>query len=268
MQIDSAELKISGKIDLNNFLIKDHQNDTLIYFTNLYLSPISLNKLISNDLNFRSIDFSGLKINIYKYLNEEQNNLQIFIDKLTNENKKVKSNSDLIYNINKISGNNSELTFKDFNLTENNFKLDNLNLELSNFIVSNNQIELNLNNLSFNNNEALVLKQLSSKLIFSKKDFKLNDLKLKYENSNIEGDLMLDLSRLDFSNLKNTNIYDSLYIDLKIKNSKIFPSDFNKFFNKINKSYSSAFMFESKINGFLNELNINNTIFSNQVSLI
>ena len=268
MQIDSAELKISGKIDLNNFLIKDHQNDTLIYFTNLYLSPISLNKLISNDLNFRSIDFSGLKINIYKYLGEEQNNLGIFIDKLTNENKKVKSDSDFIYNINKINGNNSELTFKDFNFTENNFKLDNLNLELSNFIVTNNQIELNLNNISFNNDEALGLNQLSSKLIFSKNDFKLNDLKFKYENSNIEGDLVLDLSRLDVSDLKNTNIYDSLYVDLKIKNSKIFPSNLNKFFNKINKSYSSAFMFESKINGFLNELNIYNTSFSNQASLI
>ena len=158
----------------------------MIYFTNLYLSPISLNKLISNDLNFRSIDFSGLKINIYKYLGEEQNNLGIFIDKLTNENKKVKSDSDFIYNINKINGNNSELTFKDFNLTKNNFKLDNLNLDLSNFIVSNNQIELNLNNISFNNDEALALNQLSSKLIFSKNDFKLNDLKLKYENSNIE----------------------------------------------------------------------------------
>jgi hypothetical protein len=84
----------------------------------------------------------------------------------------------------------------------------------------------------------------------------------------LKGDLMLDLSRLDVSDIINTNIYDSLYIDLKIKNSKIFPSDFNKFFNKINKSYSSAFMFESKINGFLNQLNINNTIFSNQVSLI
>ncbi|MDA8589058.1 hypothetical protein N9L00_02455, partial [Flavobacteriaceae bacterium] len=40
--INKASLSLNGNVDLNDFLIKDHKNDTLVFFKNLYLSPISL----------------------------------------------------------------------------------------------------------------------------------------------------------------------------------------------------------------------------------
>ena len=60
-------------------MIKDHKNDTLIFFKSLYLSPMSLKKMMSNDFNFKSIDFEGLKLNVFKYLNDGETNLQIFL---------------------------------------------------------------------------------------------------------------------------------------------------------------------------------------------
>ena len=80
VQIKTAELNYSGNINLNNLLIKDHKNDTLIYFNSLYLSPISLKKMMSNNFNFQSIVFSGLKLNIFKYFSEDKSNLEIFIN--------------------------------------------------------------------------------------------------------------------------------------------------------------------------------------------
>ncbi|MDA9339310.1 hypothetical protein N9Q97_04060, partial [Flavobacteriaceae bacterium] len=40
--INKATLSYNGKVDLRDFLIRDHKNDTLVFFKNLYLSPISL----------------------------------------------------------------------------------------------------------------------------------------------------------------------------------------------------------------------------------
>jgi hypothetical protein len=62
--INKASLSLNGNVDLNDFLIKDHKNDTLVYFKNLYLSPISLGKLVSNDLNFSSVSFDGLDLRV------------------------------------------------------------------------------------------------------------------------------------------------------------------------------------------------------------
>ena len=84
--IDKATLSYTGKVDLRDFLIRDHKNDTLIFLKNLYLSPKSLGKLISNDLSFNSIVFEGLDLKISTYLNENQNSLEIFFNKLIKKN--------------------------------------------------------------------------------------------------------------------------------------------------------------------------------------
>ena len=80
--INKASLSLNGNVDLNDFLIKDHKNDTLVYFKNLYLSPISLGKLVSNDLNFSSVSFDGLDLRVSNYEGDKLNSLQIFLEKL------------------------------------------------------------------------------------------------------------------------------------------------------------------------------------------
>jgi len=89
----------SGNIDLNNFLVIDHKKDTLIYFNSLNLSPRSLQKMISSDLNFKSIKFDGLQLNIVKYISEDKTNLEIFLDKLNKNKKPVKIGGELNFEI-------------------------------------------------------------------------------------------------------------------------------------------------------------------------
>jgi len=84
--INKATLSYTGKVDLRDFLIRDHKNDTLIFFKNLYLSPSSIGKLVSSDLNFNSISVDGLDLKISTYLNESQNSLEIFLKKLNKQN--------------------------------------------------------------------------------------------------------------------------------------------------------------------------------------
>ena len=250
-------------------MIKDHKNDTLIYFNSLYLSPISLKKMMSSDLNFKSIEFEGLKINIFKYLSENENSLQIFLNKLNIDKKESeKKESELNFIINEINGFNSEFLFKDFNSSKNNFKVSNINLDFSTVNFLSNQIDLDINSISFNNDLGFSLKQFSTKLSLGQENLIFDQLDIEYGNSNIEGDLYFDLSRIDIFNLVDTNVFDSVYVNFKFKNSNVFPSDFHTLYKKINKNYSKSFSFSSNIKGFGNDLFVEKTILSNKNNLI
>ena len=224
---------------------------------------------MSNDLNFKSIEFDGLKLNVIKYLSENENSLQIFLNKLNIDKKESqKKESKLNFIINKIKGYNSEFLFEDFNSSVNNFKLSNIDLDLSGINFLNNQIDLNINSIAFNNDLGFSLKQFSTKLSLDQDALILDELDVEYRNSNIEGDLYFDFSRIDIFNLADSNIFDSVYVDFKFKNSNIFPSDFYTFYKKIDENYSKSFSFSSDIKGFGNELFVEKTILSNKNNLI
>jgi hypothetical protein len=105
--INKASLSLNGNIDLKNFLIKDHKNDTLIFFKNFYLSPISLGKLVSNELNFSSISMDGLDLRVTNYENEKLNSLQVFLNKLKDEDNPALKDINQSKNISKLHANNS-----------------------------------------------------------------------------------------------------------------------------------------------------------------
>ena len=71
--------------------------------------------MLSSDFNFNSISLDGLTLNIYKYLDEDQTNLDIFIDKINIENKAELNNINFNYLIKKIESLNSTINYKDFN---------------------------------------------------------------------------------------------------------------------------------------------------------
>ena len=148
VQINTAELNLSGNIDLNNFLVIDHKSDTLIYFSSLNLSPRSLKKLISNDLNFNSIEFNGLQLNLIKYISEDKTNLEIFLDKLNNQKKPVNIGTSLNFEIKNIIGFNSNISFKDYNSFGNNFILSDLNIDFSNMKLFENNLNFDINNIN------------------------------------------------------------------------------------------------------------------------
>ena len=218
---------------------------------------------MSNNFNFKSIAFDGLKLNIFKYNSENTNNLEFFINKLQVDKNTIKTKPELNFIIQQINGTNSKITYKDYNILKNDFVFTNLNLDLKDISLLKNKIELDIKNVSFNNEKGYTLKNFKSKLSFAKGDLYLNNLNLNYANSVLQGDLLFDLSRTT-----NSNTIDSVYIDFKLDNSIIFPSDFHSFYKKIDKNYKNSWSFKSNISGFPNELFIDNTIISNENNLI
>ncbi len=224
--------------------------------------------MISNDLNFKSIKFDGLQLNLVKYISEEKTNLEIFLDKLNKNKKPVKIGGELNFEIQNVIGFNSNISFKDFNSFGNNFSISDLNIDFSNIKSFENNLNFNINNINCKNDLGFSLKDFSSNLILKGKEFYLNDIDLSYEKSNIKGDLYVDFSKINTENSVNISNLDSIYLDFKIADSKINPSDLSVFYDKIDKTYSDSWKLKSDINGFISNLNINKTVLSNNDNLI
>jgi len=247
---------------LNDFLIRDHKNDTLIYFNSFYLSPASLGKILSADFNFSSLSLEGVNLNIYKYLKDDQTNLEIFFNKISIENKENIKKSDLNYLINTIKSSNAIIKFKDFNKSNKLIVISDLNFSFKDFEFMENDLKFEIEQLNLKNNYELDLNNLSSFFSYSNKKFLFKDSKIELGGSNLNADLEFDFSKI--TEMSFQEISDSLLFDFNFKNSEIITSDFNSFYNKINKAYVSRWTLSGDVKGTLNELSLNKFLLYNE----
>ena len=247
---------------MNDFLIRDHKNDTLIYFNSFYLSPASLGKILSADFNFSSLSLEGVNLNIYKYLKDDQTNLEIFINKISIENKENIKKSDLNYLINTIKSSNAIIKFKDFNKSNKLIVISDLNFSFKDFEFMENDLKFEIEQLNLKNNYELDLNNLSSFFSYSNKKILFKDSKIELGGSNLNADLEFDFSKI--TEMSSQEISDSLLFDFNFKNSEIITSDFNSFYNKINKAYVSRWTLSGDVKGTLNELSLNKFLLYNE----
>ena len=247
---------------MNDFLIRDHKNDTLIYFNSFYLSPASLGKILSADFNFSSLSLEGVNLNIYKYLKDDQTNLEIFFNKISIENKENIKKSDLNYLINTIKSSNAIIKFKDFNKSNKLIVISDLNFSFKDFEFMENDLKFEIEQLNLKNNYELDLNNLSSFFSYSNKKILFKDSKIELGGSNLNADLEFDFSKI--TEMSSQEISDSLLFDFNFKNSEIITSDFNSFYNKINKAYVSRWTLSGDVKGTLNELSLNKFLLYNE----
>ncbi|MGY8946034.1 MAG: translocation/assembly module TamB domain-containing protein [Flavobacteriales bacterium] len=217
--------------------------------------------MLSADFNFNSLSLEGLNLNIYKYLDEDQTNLEIFLDKINRQNEENLTNVDLNYLIDKIEFLNAVIKYKDLNSNNNLIVFSELNFLLKDFKFRNNEINFELDNLSLKNNYTIDLKNVSSFFTYKDKKLQLKDSKIQLGSSNLNVDLEFDFSKINEMTFE--KISDFLLFDLDFKNSKIITSDFNLFYNKINSSYVSEWVLNGKLKGTLNNLYLNKINFTN-----
>ena len=218
--------------------------------------------MLSADFNFSSLSLEGVNLNIYKYLNDYQTNLEIFINKISIENKKSLKKSDLNYLINTIESSNAIIKFKDFNKSNKLIVISDLNFSFKDFEFMENDLKFEIEQLNLKNNYELDLNNLSSFFSYSNKKILFKDSKIELGGSNLNADLEFDFSKI--TEMSSQEISDSLLFDFNFKNSEIITSDFNSFYNKINKAYVSRWTLSGDVKGTLNELSLNKFLLYNE----
>ena len=218
--------------------------------------------MLSADFNFSSLSLEGVNLNIYKYLNDYQTNLEIFINKISIENKKSLKKSDLNYLINTIESSNTIIKFKDFNKSNKLIVFSDLNFLFKDFQFIDNDLKFEIKNLNLKNNYELDLNNLSSFFSYSNRKILFKDSKIELGRSNINADIEFDFSKI--MNMNSQEISDSLLFEFNLKNSKIITSDFNSFYNKISNAYVSRWTLSGDFKGTLNDLSLTNILLYNE----
>ena len=118
LQISSVRLNALGNINLTDFTIFDHKNDTLIFLESLKVGPRSLKNIINNNTDLKSVELSGLKLNLIKYEQESKTNLDVFLNKINKRNIETDKKDQVIFEIEKITSNEANISYLDQNKSE------------------------------------------------------------------------------------------------------------------------------------------------------
>ena len=241
ISFDSYDLSFKEGIVLNNVLLKDHFNDTLVYVKNLKTNLKSIQNIAEGEIRFSSLHLDGLIINVKKYSVDKINSLQSFVKLLKSKKDNTKISS-IIY-VSSFKIDNSEIRFPNSNDFFKIFKL-----KSSNLIVGPDFIESNFINGEF---EASKINSFYFKSSF-----------FKYSGCSLLIDDYVLLSNLGelYGSAEYTNSMGSLfnYIEKPKIKSKLKILNFQpaKFGLKVDSVYSVSA--ELDLLGYLDSINIKN----------
>ena len=106
---DSFKMDVFGETNIQNLLIKDHHNDTIIYVKELRVLKTPFFELLNNKINPNKIDLVDLKIKVVKYINETNNTLTSLLERVN------KNNNNFLFFSNLFRVKNGTFTFVDQN---------------------------------------------------------------------------------------------------------------------------------------------------------
>ena len=232
LQISSVKLNGLGNINLTDFTIFDHKNDTLIFLESLKVGPRSLKNIINNNTDLKSVELSGLILNLIKYEQENKTNLDVFLNKINKRNIETDKKDQVIFEIEKITSNEANISYLDQNKSEKKINIENFNFVISNLSGYFSDFSMNINELNFKNNFGVQINDFKSKFEFKDGRLVLDDTKLDFTNSKIKGLFVLDFKKFYRNNFLNFDDLESANIKLEIIDSKIIPKDLNSIFSE------------------------------------
>ena len=207
-----------GTTSFTDLLIRDHRNDTLVFVDHFAFESYHLGGLISSKLHLGKVVFDSLFLNVVKYKNEDQSNLDIFFQKIKADDTRINQLS-----VTNIKLNQSKVQFADKNKTDSakqlfsnmNVKLVDLNFHFGDFST---QIEEMSFFVDHHNIQVLGLEAFCS---FNSDLTKFQNLKLITPNSQFITDLSMRYPKEGFR-----NFYDDVSIDAVVKDSFLGLQDF------------------------------------------
>lgn len=254
ISIEKVDLSFLGTVRLKGVKIKDHHKDTLIFVDKLSTSILNVGSLGKGNFNLGSVALTDAYFYMKTYKNEEDSNLDVFVDAFENDAPKDSLNSfyletDNIYldNFNyKFENQNKETPIP--------FSASKTGGNIQNFIIDDSGIAAKLRGLYFIDNRTLEVVNLTTDFKYSDTGMIFNDFYLQTPKSRVESQITFSYNKGDLADFNN-----KIEIKADFAKSTLAISDLRKFYNELsgNDILNIEGKFRGKINDFsLNELDI------------
>ncbi|MEP2935388.1 MAG: translocation/assembly module TamB domain-containing protein [Gilvibacter sp.] len=244
IQIDRIGLSWNGDIVLKELYVEDHHQDTLIYANKLKSSIYSFKQAYNGDLDLGDVDLQGLRFNLITYLDEQDDNLFVFLNKF--ETDEPESEKEFLLSSDGVNIIDGHITISDLNM-ENKvlFDLKQFALESEDFTIKGSIVDLDIINLTFNERKDITVEQLSAHFTYAPERMDVTGLVLKTTESLLNADVVLDYKNGlgDFLN--------NVTIQAAIDKSTVSTNDLRAFYDEFGRN--QMLTVSGNFNGTLND---------------
>ena len=225
---DTFEVDIFGETNIENLLIKDHHNDTIVYARELRVLKTPFFELLDNKIHPNQIDVVDLKLKVVKYLNETNTSLISLVERVN------KSNNKFLFFSNLFRVKNGTFIFLDQNDKDKEpIVINDFSFVSDNLSFSKKSISFRIDSLSISSKEKLLnidyfktdFDYKSNKIVlkdfeFENKFFDIEKGKLEINNDNFTFKEFLQTSfiKIDINQFKiNSEIFDLKKLEFNSK---------------------------------------------------
>ena len=255
ISVSKVEFAFFNRIVLNDLLIRDRNNDTMIFSSKITAGIRQLG-LKNGLLKFGRVNVDRPVVALITD-STGQMNLTWYLDLLTRNSDTTEKERKTRISINTIDlqggrfalinrNNEGGITPIDFS----NLKLDSIFAVVNRFSVTSDSVSMNIGSLKFNESTGFHVKAFSSNFSIIGRTLKFNDISLLSEKSKIVADHVYLLAgpASSFSNFTS-----EIPLDISLDNSYFYSSDL-KYFISFLKEYDESFWLSGQVRGTISEL--------------
>ena len=251
IDVERVSISFFGNIVLDDALINDHHNDTLLYFRELRTSLGNLNKINQNKFNLSGVEFDQLVFNLKKYRSEDQDNLMQFLEKFESDTSSSSEPVDI--SLAHFYATNSHFTYTDENLNDPKVvDIQRMNMNLEDININDKGVFIDIQQIAGKTGNGLRIEELAADFSYTDTALELGQLQLITSKSSIDADLGFYYQDNDMSDFE-----DQVQLGATFRASNINTSDLLGYYDAFGKGHN--LFLKGELTGTLNNMQWKNT---------
>ena len=187
VKIQKASVKWNGNVELQQLIIRDHQQDTLFFVDRVETSLRSFQKALEGNLRFSDVSLRGGKLQLIHYPQDSLHSLDIFLRKFKKD-KRQKRAVDLV--VSKLSAKDFSIRLIDLKGDRSTQSVDQLQFDLKDIQLSEGVFTTDIQSLNLRYREKRL--QLNAYLKYAQNSAALTQLSLQYKELALAGNIELN----------------------------------------------------------------------------
>jgi len=253
VSVGRVSLSYFGKVKLNEILVRDHHENTLLDIQEFRTSILGVSNLVANNPSLGSSTAEGFTFKMKRYKGEDSDNLSILLDKLKTEPTGEPKQFTLM--VRDIFISDGYYSYVDENIsTPEVIVLDKLELQAEFLDVIDQDFKVNINSLKAEEGRGIDIRDLKTEFSYSPTKMNLDSFLLITPYSKLEGSIEMNYTLQDFSDFLN-----KVQLKASFKDSNISTNDLVNFYKPFGSNQN--IQLTADLEGTLNDFDLKNLNF-------
>ena len=211
-----------------------------------------MRNLANGKLQFGDVFIDGLQFNLRTYKGEKESNLEVFIDKLDDNQARKEGTPPFFLSTAAVAINESHFVLINDNLEKSEtLNFTDLTINARDFQILGPEVTAKIEKLSLKSKVGLTVDKLTTGFTYTKQQMRFDSLQIQTPQSHLKGNLVFNYDRKDFNDFTN-----KVKVVADFEESVVAFDEVNLIYNEFGQGKQAVF--STQVNGVLNDLNTEN----------